>query len=277
LPNVNTTSDVTVTSDLTAWAHDNHIYVTGGYRGDYTALSTTYKIAVADLTASSETNIVTSTVLKPMSSARGDMHSVEYEGYVYVFGGFSSDDWCKPLNLSERYHIKSDTWESLETLQFDRADMAVTELFGKIMVIGGESKPYGCRNDPAEGSIPQNHVEVYDPLSMKWLLYTPFQDYRFRFGAVAVKAQGRVYTFGGQLHYNKECNCFPSSNEVGIAQENLVQAGTSTSSGLSIGAVVGIALGSVAGALVIVSSVRYFMRSEKMVDTAMLNEPEEKA
>lgn len=268
-------------SDLTAWVHENHIFVSGGYNVDYSkTFSTTYKIDINDLSLDGDrySQIVKSTAVKPMSGPRGDMHSVEYEGYVYVVGGFSGEDWCKPLNLAERYHIKTDTWETLNPIKFDRADMAVTELFGKIMVIGGESKLARCDDDVAGGSIPQNHVEVFDPLKKKWLLYSPFNDYRFRFGAVAVKAQGRVYTFGGQLHYNEECRCFPSSNQVAIAQENLTQV---SSSGLSDGAIAGIVVGCVAGVVGFLSLAWYFSQSDKLVDTAMLGEvefkPEEKA
>eukprot|EP00560_Eucampia_antarctica_P009719 CAMPEP_0197829398 /NCGR_PEP_ID=MMETSP1437-20131217/5838_1 /TAXON_ID=49252 ORGANISM="Eucampia antarctica, Strain CCMP1452" /NCGR_SAMPLE_ID=MMETSP1437 /ASSEMBLY_ACC=CAM_ASM_001096 /LENGTH=442 /DNA_ID=CAMNT_0043431035 /DNA_START=298 /DNA_END=1626 /DNA_ORIENTATION=+ len=287
LPNdksVDLKGNITVTSDLAAWGYEDHIYVAGGYSTDYTSFGTTYRIAVADLKISQSTTPVTATLLKSMNEPRGDIHAVEYEGYAYIFGGFSSaDNFCKASDYAERYHIQSDTWETLDNMKFGRGDMGVAELFGKIMAIGGESKPQDCTvTDPDFASVPQNHVEVFDPVSKKFLLYTAFNDYRYRFGAASVPIQDRVYTFGGQIHYNKDCNCFPTSDEVGIAQESLIESESpgpssppsfrspSSSSSLNSGAIAGIVIGCVGGVIGLSAVIFFLNQGDKQADTAML-------
>jgi len=259
-----------VTSDLTAWAHNGEIFVAGGYDETYTALNNTYRIKENEL-VSTFVNTVTTTPSASMTKARGDIHAVEYEGYVYLVGGFSHTNWCAADKHAERYHIMTNTWEELPNLLIGRGDMAVTELLGKIITIGGEAKPEDCETqaDPAFQSSPQNHVEVFDPVAKKWLMYASFKDYRMRFAASSVPAQDRIYTFGGQLLYDQDCDCFPSSDEVGIAQETLSEKTDqeTQSSSLSGGVIAAIVVSSAVGVLVFAGIIWQCSKSEKMLDT----------
>ena len=263
-----------VTSDLTAWAHNGEIFVAGGYDATYTALNITYKIKENELVKSFVDTVTTKTA-KSMTKARGDIHAVEYGGYVYLVGGFTHENWCAADRHAERYHIMTDTWEELPQLLVGRGDMAVTELLGKIVTIGGEAKPEDCETqaDPAFKSSPQNHVEVFDPVAKKWLMYASFKDYRMRFAASSVPAQDRIYTFGGQLLYDQKCDCFPASNEVGVAQESLSQEDPPTSddnsSGLKGGVVAAIVVSCIAGILIFAGVVWNCSTSQKMLDTGV--------
>jgi hypothetical protein len=234
-----------VTSDLTAWAWENYIYVTGGFQADYTAVGTTYRLEVSNDPTDFDSmgyETVTSS-----SNPRGDIHAVTLYGYAFIAGGLTHTSlWCEGLQTTERYHMASDTWQVLSDLDLGRADMAVAVLNGKIVAIGGESKPENCKNvsDPAYGSFPSDRVEVLlnpSDSNAKWVEFETFQDKRFRFAAAAVPAQNRIYTFGGQLPFDFTCDCFPTSDLVGIGTEVLEQE---ESNSLSGGAIAAIALGS---------------------------------
>ena len=138
------------------------------------------------------------------SNPRGDFYAVELYGYAYLAGGISHlSDWCEGLKTTERYHMESNTWETLPDLAVGRADMAVAVLNGKIVSMGGETKPEICAENPAYGSFPDDQVEVLlDPGAggnAAWVRFEDFIDQRFRFAAAVVPAQNRIYTFGGQL------------------------------------------------------------------------------
>ena len=83
--------------------------------------------------------------LTSSSKPRGDIHAVTLYGYAYMAGGLSHETlWCEGLTLTERYHMSSDTWQTLPDLNVGRADMGVAVLNGKIITIGGETKPDDC-------------------------------------------------------------------------------------------------------------------------------------
>lgn len=226
-----------VTSDLTAWSYDNHIYVTGGFIADYTAVSTTYKL---DMSQDPKTfNDMKYTLLASSSNARGDIHAVTLDGYAYMAGGLTHTSlWCEGLTTTERYHMDSNTWETLAPLNVGRADMAVAILNGKIISLGGETKPEDCKDvqDPAYGSFPEDHVEVLlhshdDPSTSEWVFFSDFKDQRFRFAAAVVPSQNRLYTFGGQLPFDFTCDCFPTDDKIGIATEVFTTSVTTDKSG----------------------------------------------
>ena len=250
-----------VTSDLTAWPWENFIYVTGGYIGDYTAVGTTYRLDVSDSPESFE--LMAYETVASSSNPRGDIHAVVEYGYAYLAGGLTdTSNWCVGLRTTERYHMASDTWEELADLSLGRADMAVVLLNGKIVAMGGERKPDNCDVvDPAKGSYPEDQVEVLlNPSSgkdAKWVEYEDFEDNRFRFSAAAVPALNRIYTFGGQLPFDFDCDCFPTSDEIGVATEVEKEDGPD----LSAGSIAAIVLG--AGAFVFLASflVRGFIAS----------------
>jgi len=245
-------SNDVVTSDLTAWAwKDSYLYVTGGFQADYTAVGNTYRLDVpGDLGDDSET-VLSVEQLATSPHPRGDYHGIELYGYAYLAGGIShASDWCEALTTTERYHMETDTWETLGALQVGRADMAMASMNGKIIAMGGETKPEDCRDlpDPAYGSVPASHVDVLDPQTLKWIQYEKFADKRFRFAAAVVPAQNRLYTFGGQLPHDFTCDCFPTTDDIGIGTETFVA--NDNDDGMSAGAIAGLVIAAAIGALV---------------------------
>jgi Kelch motif len=217
---------------------------------NYTAVATLYRL---DMVGESVDETVQPTSFDDMgfelqspapSGGRGDLHAVELYGYAYVAGGIShTSAWCEGLTTTERYHMATDTWETLSDLNVGRADMAVAVLNNKIISMGGETKPENCVNvsDPAYGSFPASHVEVLlinnnddddDKMASeaKWEFFEDFNDERFRFAAAVVPgAPSRIYTFGGQLPFDFTCDCFPTSDDVGIGTEVYAPEATSDS------------------------------------------------
>jgi hypothetical protein len=215
---------------------------------NYTAVGNTYRLDLAD---ANPTNFESMgyELLQSSSNPRGDIHAVELYGYAYVAGGITHTSlWCEGLKTTERYHMATDTWETLSDLNVGRADMAVAVLNGKIVSIGGETKPDNCKeeSDPAYGSFPADHVEVLlNPAAgkdAKWVPFEDFQDERFRFAAAVVPAQNRLYTFGGQLPFDFTCDCFPTSDNVGVGTEVY-----EPEESLSAGAIAAIVIGSLVG------------------------------
>ena len=193
--------------------------------------------------------------LSPMNVPRGDFNAVELYGYAYLAGGITDESmWCLSLDTVERYHMATDTWETIEPLNVGVDDSAMCKLRGKIISIGGETKPWDCATlpDPASASLPGDHVEVLDPAlgtDANWIVFSDFKEDRFRFAAAAVPALSRIYTFGGQKSFNEDCQCFATSDAVVYAAESSEQE-PDTSAGLSPGAIAGISIAAVVGVAV---------------------------
>jgi len=221
-----------LTSDLTAWSWNNYMYVTGGFVQNYTAVGTTFRIDPIKLGEKElgDGLIEDYDVLKESPNPRGDFHAVTLYGYAYLAGGIThSNYWCVGLKTTERYHMATDTWETLSDLNVGRADMAVAIMNGKILAVGGEEKPpEACLDDgdPAFASLPTNHVDALllgpdSQSSPEWVEVSKFEDGRFRFSAAVTPSLNRMYTFGGQLPFDSQCDCFPTSKHVGVGQEVL--------------------------------------------------------
>eukprot|EP00547_Thalassionema_nitzschioides_P008327 CAMPEP_0194228906 /NCGR_PEP_ID=MMETSP0156-20130528/43611_1 /TAXON_ID=33649 /ORGANISM="Thalassionema nitzschioides, Strain L26-B" /LENGTH=443 /DNA_ID=CAMNT_0038961429 /DNA_START=115 /DNA_END=1446 /DNA_ORIENTATION=+ len=265
-----------VASDLTAWVWENYVYITGGFHQFYNVTGSTYRIDLADNPPElTEEHIDRS--LAQSSNLRGDFHAVVLFGYAYLAGGFSPPEWCVALKTTERYHMASDTWETLADMNVGRADMAVTTLNNHIVTIGGEEKPEKCVNDPAYGSLPSHHVDVIfvdaqNGKNSKWLEFGKFTDKRFRFAAAAVPALNKIYTFGGQLPFDFTCDCFPTTADVGVGKMVFVEEPSvfveEPSNAALIAAII---LGSILG-LIIVSMVTracWVVHRKKAMDRAV--------
>mmetsp|Transcript_20466 Transcript_20466/g.38288 ORF Transcript_20466/g.38288 Transcript_20466/m.38288 type:complete len:419 (+) Transcript_20466:171-1427(+) len=252
--------DDLATSDLTAWAWDDFLYVTGGFQADYTAVGTTYRF---DMSNDPFQNMDV-TMLATSPHPRGDMHAVVHDGYAFLAGGLTHTSlWCEGLTTTERYHMERDEWETIAPLPTGRADMAVAELGGKIVALGGETKPEGCQQvqDPAYGSFPADHVEVllHPSGPAEWIPFETFPDQRFRFAAAVLG--DTLYTFGGQLPFDFTCDCFPTSDNVGVAVEVLEEDDHNK---LNPGAIVAIVLGVILAASILVFVVRSLVRRQNV-------------
>ena len=246
-----TLPDSVVTSDLTAWSWKNFIYVTGGFQANYTAVGTTYRLDFSNDPMDFES--MQYTELAPSPTPRGDIQAVELYGYAYMAGGITHTNlWCEALKTTERYHMATDTWGTLDNLNVGRADMAVAVLNGKIISIGGEVKPHDCLEvrDPAYGSFPEDQVEVL--LDGSWVHFEDFVEERFRFAAAVVPSLNKLYTFGGQVPFDFTCDCFPTSNDGGVGTEVY----DAPKQGLRNGSVAAVVLGSFVGLVLVFFIIR---------------------
>lgn len=191
-------------SDLSAFVYGDVIHAIGGYDLNYvSSVATTDTLAPSDTdnpkgnwTLASDS---TSSTIAEMSAGRGDFAVVENsdgDGLFYVFGGWSSSDWCSPLKSTEVYDPVADSWTTLASeLLVGRGDKACGALSGRLYAIGGEHNN-GC----ASGNTPVNDVEVYDPddATLGWVRHSTIPEHKFRFASATV---GQViYVFGGQTN-----------------------------------------------------------------------------
>lgn len=194
-------------SDMGTFAYNDLIYVVGGYDFNYTAYSS---VDILDPDTGSWTFSDDVTTISGLASARGDIALVEADDLFYVFGGWSSDDWCNPLSSTEVYDPAADTWTTLAELQEGRGDKACGTLDGKLYAIGGEHN-----NVCTSGSNPVTDVEVYDPDSSDdgWVVEGSIPEAKFRFASATY--DDTIYVFGGQRN-ESDCDgydyCFPVSN-----------------------------------------------------------------
>ncbi|MEM4284536.1 MAG: kelch repeat-containing protein [Candidatus Caldarchaeum sp.] len=90
-------------------------------------------------------------------------------------------------SASHSYQQEWGTWESRASLTIPRGEVAVTELLGKIYVIGGFD------GDRRSSSV----VEVYDPTTDRWAQTAPLP--RGLNHTMAAGANGKLYVIGGYL------------------------------------------------------------------------------
>jgi hypothetical protein len=133
-----------------------------------------------------------------LRTGRGDFTGTDLNGLIYVYGGYSSADFCVPLATTEVYSPANDSWTpgpNLPVNSAEKDDGVVVD--GSIFAIGGETKrvAVGC-TDP--DIVPLRGVYSYKPgaASSGWVNETYLPDGRMRFAAA--ESGGIVYVIGGQ-------------------------------------------------------------------------------
>lgn len=86
--------------------------------------------------------------------------------------------------LSRRYSIDTGQWCLVPSMQIQRDSTAVTQLSGKICVIGGNI-----------GAFSENIVEYFDPLTNEWAFAAPLITKVH--GARAGVVNNQIYVLGG--------------------------------------------------------------------------------
>ena len=116
-------------------------------------------------------------------TARHENGAVEYNGYIYVFGGRPSSN--PPSATAHVYDPASDTWSAIADMATARMQPASAIWNGRIYAIGGLS-----------GGRAHTSVEVYDPATATWT--TASNDLPTgRMGFYVASANNRLYAFGG--------------------------------------------------------------------------------
>lgn len=220
------------TSDNAAFTDPsgNHVYVTGGYEQNYTALSATYRF---NAQLAFEQRIVSIEPKDDLNRARGDVQAVNAGPrgeLAYVTGGFT-DDACLPLNSVEKYDVDDDEWTTAPSLNTGRSDKALVELNGKIYALGGETQYEGACDDGdgndlavGEQTVAVDDVEVLE--NDEWVVKADLPDHKFRFVGVAWDATDAVYAFGGQEAYDDSCECYRTTDKVVLYKDVGTARGT---------------------------------------------------
>ena len=227
-----------VTSDLGAFkGPENELaFFAGGYNLTYAAMNTVFAINTIVTTAS---GVLTVTRKASLQEGRGDLAAVSsltdgVTPYALVTGGFTdANGYCEPLNVTEYYDFDSDLWREADDLNVARSDKALVVLENIIYSIGGERQIENiCLIDepePGEETVPVKDVEYWNATSDEWVEIEELPSHRFRFAAVGY--DNKVYSFGGQLAFEEECQCFRTSDEVTVYTEEFASesAGSSAS------------------------------------------------
>ncbi|GKY94809.1 hypothetical protein MPSEU_000446100 [Mayamaea pseudoterrestris] len=211
-------------SDLGGFGKGNNAFFVGGYNYTYGFRDAVFAIDSRASLASGSSSLVIQDKA-PLRVARGDLTAVvnDDETYAIVTGGFGvTNEFCAPLAEVERYNFNDDSWRLIAPMNKPRSDIALVELNGNIIALGGERQILNiCEIDPpevGEATFAVDDVEVLDvnasSCSTKWTVLQDLPQNRFRLAAVALDDENAVYTFGGQEDYNSTCQCYRPTRQV---------------------------------------------------------------
>jgi len=106
---------------------------------------------------------------------------------IYVLGGFGGEYWDIALDVTERYDINADQWETLADKPTAVGNAGAVMLGDLIYVVGGYDDTL---QDPF-----LDVVEVYHPAENRWATVSPLPQPLC--GAAVAAVNGRLYAFGG--------------------------------------------------------------------------------
>lgn len=131
-------------------------------------------------------------IVASMNASR-TRHCVVGSTYLYVFGGYSSDEDI-PLMSAECYDHSSGSWVEIAPMNRRRSDACAVSVHSKIFVIGGE--------DILESPIKLASCEVYNPTTNRWTAIASTQQPRSHAGAAVI--ENKVFVLGGVNKHNRE-------------------------------------------------------------------------
>ena len=161
----------------------NKLYVFGGYSpnqredtGDRQCLNSTFSF---DINRRSWKRV-------------GQMHErriytgyCTYKGFLYALGGHNFTVGAGTrLNSMERFNTETNQWEQLSPMRYQRSDLAVAAVDGKIFAVGGFS-----------GQDQMSSVEIYDIETDTWSIGPPLISPRS--GHQAIVVDKKIYVIGG--------------------------------------------------------------------------------
>lgn len=131
-------------------------------------------------------------IVASMNASR-TRHCVVGSTYLYVFGGYSSDEDI-PLMSAECYDHSSGSWVEIAPMNRRRSDACAVSVHSKIFVIGGE--------DILESPIKLASCEVYNPTTNRWTAIASTRQPRSHAGAAVI--ENKVFVLGGVNKHNRE-------------------------------------------------------------------------
>lgn len=173
-------------TEVTAAAVAGKLYLMGGFSAP--SLGNVLDLAITDLVEEYDTVADRWRSLSPMPAKLHHAGAVTIGERIYVVGGFTKaflSVW-HPVETLYIYHPASDTWVEGPPMPTARGALAVAELDGRIVAVGGYAD-----------SSNTGAVELYDPVQGKWDTLPSLPTARDHL-AVAVW-NGWVYAIGGRL------------------------------------------------------------------------------
>ncbi|XP_061187398.1 actin-binding protein IPP-like [Saccostrea echinata] len=114
--------------------------------------------------------------MTPLLEARASFDAVQFDGRIYVVGGFNN----RRLRTAEMYSPVTDQWTFICSMNKERSHLKAAVLSNKLYVVGGKS--YSRFEGGARKVL--SSVEVYDSYTDTWSFIQPMQQSRCMFGAV---------------------------------------------------------------------------------------------
>jgi N-acetylneuraminic acid mutarotase len=162
------------------------IYLLGGFAEP--ALGNLTSLTVSDLVAEYDPATDHWSHRAPLPIGLHHAGAATVGGKLYVIGGFTTSFFSvwQPVASVFIYDPVIDRWTEGAPMPTKRGALAVAELDGKLVAIGGY-----------DGTGNSASVEVYDPADDRWIQRAPLPTPRDHLAAVSL--DGKLYTFGGRL------------------------------------------------------------------------------
>lgn len=105
--------------------------------------------------------------------------------------------------------------------------LCITLVFQSLITLGGESKT-ACEGDSVVTSAAIDSIEILNTneKDATWKTIDEIHDSRFRFAAEVFPESSTIYTFGGQAYYDKDCDCYKTSDMIGEYKVDLSALGS---------------------------------------------------
>jgi Kelch motif len=173
-------------TEVAAAAVNGKIYLVGGFAAP--SLSTIKSLSITDAVEEYDPSADRWSTKASLPVALHHAGIATIEGHLYVAGGFSKSflsAW-RPVASLYRFDPAQNVWTALAPMPTARGALALVELAGKLLAIGGYD---GDRNTGA--------VELYDPSTNRWTGRAVLPVPRDHLTAAVV--HNRVFAIGGRL------------------------------------------------------------------------------
>ena len=158
----------------------------------------------------------------PFPEPAEEVYGIAAGGKFYVFGGLAPG-WT-PKGMVYEYDPAGDTWTKRKDMPLASHHVALTEMNGKIYVIGGFTKP---EKGPTAW-VPIANAWEYDPGKDSWRALAPMLSRRGSTNAVA--HGGKIYAIGGAgIHPgSRETSLHPARPHRSVGTNEVYDPATNT-------------------------------------------------
>ena len=143
------------------------------------------------------------TLKRPMARPAHHQAMAEYQGKIYVFGGFvapiTGGGW-EPIDNAWEYDPAADLWRPLAPLPSKRGSAVAVQVDGKVYVIGGATTADGSTRAAISNNTTVKNLtttDVYDISTNTWTSGAPMALGRNH--AFAGTVGGKIYVIGGRI------------------------------------------------------------------------------